>query len=149
MDNLEKGEVIFIDPSLVDDFWKDAESVESHFKGFGVTNIRHYLMTTQQFVESEAYQSLSEIGIIFIDGYHSKEQVKYDYNVFQHLLEKDGFIFLHDSSSIRNSNIYGVENAYEHQVRYFVDELKRNKELQIVDFPFDSGVTLVRKSSPP
>lgn len=144
-DNLEKGEVIFIDPSLVDDFWKDAQSVKSHFKSFGVTNINHFLMTTQQFVESETYKDLSDIGIVFIDGYHSKEQAKYDYNAFQHLLSEDGIILLHDSVSSCNSKIYGKDKAYEHQVKYFIDELNQKKELQVFDFPFDRGVTLVRK----
>src|SRR5262245_880449 len=34
-DNLEPGEVVFIDPSFVDDFWKDAENVAAHFARFG------------------------------------------------------------------------------------------------------------------
>ncbi|MBT8420521.1 MAG: class I SAM-dependent methyltransferase [Gammaproteobacteria bacterium] len=51
-DNLEGGRVIFIDPSFVDDFWKDPEAVRAHFAGFGVNNIKHHLSTTQQFVET-------------------------------------------------------------------------------------------------
>src|SRR5262245_1136215 len=51
-ENSEGGQVYFIDPSLVDDFWKDAARVRDHFASYGVTNIQHFLMTTQQFVES-------------------------------------------------------------------------------------------------
>jgi len=36
-DNLEPGEVIFIDPSLADDFWKDPETVRSYFTGSAST----------------------------------------------------------------------------------------------------------------
>lgn len=144
-DNLEKGEVIFIDPSLVDDFWKDAASVSSFFKNYGGDNIRHYSMTSQQFVESSAYKGLTDIGILFIDGYHSKEQVKFDYDSFQHLLTDNGMILLHDSTINGMSGLYGKDKAYEYQVSSFVDELKKNKELEVMDFPFDSGVALVRK----
>ena len=147
MDNLEDGQMIFIDPSLVDDFWKDAESVKEYFRDFGVNNINHYLMTTQQFVESETYKSLADIGVVFIDGYHSKEQAKYDYNAFQHLLSDNGMILLHDSISDCNSPIYGEDKVYEHQVRFFVKELAQNPELQVFDFPFDFGVTIVRKAT--
>jgi len=145
LDNLEKSKVIFIDPSFVDDFWKDESSVKAHFKSFGINNVEHYLMTTQQFVETSIYGSLSDIGIVFIDGYHSKEQSQYDFYAFQHLLSENGMILLHDSISSRNSKIYGKDKAYEHQVRLFIDELKQKKEFQVFDFPFDDGVTLVRK----
>src|SRR5579864_805485 len=57
-DNVENGQVLFIDPSLVDDFWKDARAVQDYFAGLGVVNIRHFLMTTQQFTASEAYRAL-------------------------------------------------------------------------------------------
>ena len=70
-DNLNGGQVIFIDPSFVDDFWKDAQSVRAHFALFDVGNIEHYLMTTQQFTQSEAYRSLNRLGMVFVDGYHA------------------------------------------------------------------------------
>jgi len=77
-DNTEGGEVHFIDPSMVDDFWKDPATVKEHFEGFGVENIRHYLMTTQQFIEPEPYRALDEVGIVFIDGLHTEEQARFD-----------------------------------------------------------------------
>src|ERR1043166_8301424 len=36
-DNLNGGEVVFIDPSFVDDFWKDEQAVREHFARFEVT----------------------------------------------------------------------------------------------------------------
>src|SRR5207302_207272 len=76
------GHVYFLDPSLVDDFWKDPQAVQDYFAGFGLSNIRHFLMTTQQFVASEAYRSLGPVGIVFVDGYHSEEQARFDYEAF-------------------------------------------------------------------
>src|SRR5262249_18778552 len=67
-ENLNGGRVIFLDPSLVDDFWKEPEAVRKHFARFGVTNIQHFLMTTQQFSQSNAYRSLDEVGMVFVDG---------------------------------------------------------------------------------
>src|SRR5262249_32099973 len=57
-DNLEGGRIVFIDPSLVDDFWKDPDSVRRHFSSYGVDNVEHFRMTTQEFVETEDYRLL-------------------------------------------------------------------------------------------
>ncbi len=86
-DNLDGGQVIFIDPSFVDDFWKDAEAVRRHFAHFELTNVQHFLMTTQQFVDSDAYHHLDRVGMVFVDGYHSEEQARFDYETFENFLE--------------------------------------------------------------
>jgi predicted O-methyltransferase YrrM len=147
-DNAEGGEVWFIDPSLVDDFWKEPEAVQTHFGEFGVKNIRHFLMTTQEFAASESYGALGEVGLVFIDGYHSEEQVRFDYATFENHLSPQGIILLHDSMAVRISKMYGAERAYEHRVKCFVDGLKKDAGLQVFDFPFGRGVTLVRKAEP-
>jgi predicted O-methyltransferase YrrM len=144
-ENSEKGEVWFIDPSFVDDFWKDPSAVRGYFNGLGVTNIRHFLMTTQQFVKSEDYRCLGEVGMVFIDGYHSEEQSRFDYEAFQNSLSPDGIILFHDSVRIRTSRMYGPNRLYEHRVKSLIDELKKIPHLQVFDLPFGDGVTLVRK----
>jgi predicted O-methyltransferase YrrM len=144
-DNSERGEVWFIDPSLVDNFWKDHSAVQEYFAGLGVSNIRHFLMTTQQFVTSENYRSLGEIGLVFIDGYHSEEQARFDYEAFQGNLSFDGVILFHDSVRVRTSRMYGADRPYEHRVKCFVDKLKDDPGLQVFDLPFSDGITLVRK----
>ena len=106
-DNLDGGRVIFIDPSFVDDFWKDAQTVRAHFALFGATNIEHYLMTTQQFTQSEAYRSLDRMGMVFVDGYHSEEQARFDYEAFEGLLSPDEIILLHDTACSRVSAFMG------------------------------------------
>jgi predicted O-methyltransferase YrrM len=144
-DNVEGGQVYFIDPSFVDDFWTDAARVQDHFAGFGVRNVRHFLMTTQQFVETDAYRGLGNVGIVFVDGYHTEEQVRFDYQAFRDKLAPDGLFLFHDSVRVRRTRIYGPERAYEHRVKDFIDGLKQDAGLQVFDLPFAAGVTLVRR----
>jgi hypothetical protein len=148
-DNLEPGEVTFIDPSLVDSFWADAGAVQGYFASHGVTNIRHHRLTTQEFIRTEAYQALDEVGLVFIDGYHTEEQAEIDYNAFEGRLGSRGFVLLHDSMVVRDDKVYGAEKAYEMRVKYFIDRLKARSGLQVMDWPFGvSGLTLVRKLDP-
>lgn len=144
-DNMEGGQVFFVDPSLVDDFWKDPQAVRNHFTTFGVKNVRHFLMTTQEFVESEVYSTLDEVGIVFIDGYHSEQQARFDYEAFEGLLAPDGVILFHDSVRLRKARIYGQDCVYEHRVKQFIEELRDDSSLQVFDLPFGSGVSLVHK----
>jgi predicted O-methyltransferase YrrM len=148
-DNLDPGEVTFIDPSMADPFWTDASEVERYFAEYGVGNVRHFPLTTQQFVETDAYRALGEVGLVFIDGYHTEEQARFDYCAFESILAPRGFILLHDSMVVRDDKVYGADKAYEMRVKYFVDQLKKNPQLQVMDWPFGvSGLTLVRKLDP-
>lgn len=144
-DNLDGGKVVFIDPSMVDDFWKSPAEVLEHFVQFGVTNIEHHLMTTEQFTRTEAYSSLGSLGMVFIDGYHTEEAARFDYDAFEGLLAPQGVILLHDSAACEISGMYGPERRYRRTVKLFVDKLKEDERLQVFDLPFDQGVTLVRK----
>lgn len=145
-DNLEPGELIFVDPSHADDFWTDAGRVREYFLSFGVKNIRHFQMTTQEFVATPEYRQLGAIGLLFIDGRHTEEQASFDYGAFEALLEPRGFVMLHDSMVVRPDKVYGAENAYGMGVKFFVDRLKNDPSLQLMDLPFGStGVTVLRK----
>jgi predicted O-methyltransferase YrrM len=144
-DNGEEGRVYFVDPSFVDEFWREPAKVREHFASFGVTNVEHFLMTTQDFIESEAYRSLDQVGIVFIDGHHTEEQARFDYQAFAGLVPPDGLVLFHDSVQIVESPIYGRERTYECRVKCFIDELREDSRLQILDLPFASGLTLVRK----
>jgi predicted O-methyltransferase YrrM len=145
-DNLEKGTVYFIDPSLVDDFWKDSQTVQDYFVSFGCGNIRHFLMTTQQFVETEMYRALGPVDIVFVDGFHSEEQARFDYEAFQERLAPNGIVLFHDSARCRTSRMYGSDQSYECRVKLFMETLKREPHLQVFDLPFFEGITLVRRA---
>ncbi|HVM46425.1 MAG TPA: class I SAM-dependent methyltransferase [Candidatus Acidoferrum sp.] len=148
-DNVEKGTVYFIDPSLVDDFWKAPKAVAEHFEGLGISNVRHFCMTTQQFVQTDTYRSLPPVGLLFVDGYHSEEQARFDYEAFAGRLAPNGIALFHDSVRVRPSRVYGPGCVYEHRVKCFMDTLKRDPGLQVFDLPFFDGLTLVRKAEAP
>ena len=145
VDNGQGGTVNFIDPSLVDDFWKKPAAVRRHFLRYGITNIKHSCLTTQQFVKTPAYRSLTEVGIVLIDGYHTQQQARFDYAAFQKLVPPLGAILLHDSCKIKRTRLYGTGQVYRQTVKFFVDKLKKNPQLQVLDFPFEGGLTLIRK----
>jgi predicted O-methyltransferase YrrM len=141
------GRVLFIDPSLVDNFWREPGKVRAHFAKFGLSNIEHFCMTTQEFIKSDVYKNLPEVDVVFIDGYHSHEQARFDFEAFEPRLSARGMVFFHDSIRVRPSRIYGSDNVYEHRVRDFMLELRKDPKLQVFDLPFGDGLTLVRKSA--
>jgi len=141
------GKVVFIDPSLVDAFWRDPGKVRAHFAKFGIGNIEHHCLTTQEFVKTPAYANLGKVDFVFIDGYHSYEQARFDFKAFEPLLSPRGMTLFHDSIRVRPSRIYGPGKVYEHRVRDFMLELRKNPDLQVFDLPFGDGLTLVRKAA--
>lgn len=147
-DNCESGAVTFIDPSLVDDFWKDEGRVARHFAELGAPNVRHVCMTTQEFAASDAYGALSPVGLLFVDGYHTAEQARFDFETFLPLLELRGMALFHDSMVSRDTNIYGDADSYRTSVPAYLATLKEDAAFQVLDVPFGTGVTLVRRLTP-
>jgi predicted O-methyltransferase YrrM len=147
MDNVEGGNVVFIDPSLVDDFWTEPSRVAQHFASFGVSNIGHFCMTTQAFVATPEYESLTGIGLLFIDGLHTLEQARFDYESFAGKLADNAVVLFHDSIRVRESRIYGEDRPYQHRVKDFVDLLRQDSSMEVFDLPVGGGVTLARKRS--
>lgn len=145
-ENLEAGEVVFVDPSFVDDFWADPRAVDAHFRSFGQSNIRHFRCTSQEFVETYAFRSLKEVGVVFIDSYHTEEQAEFEFRAFLPKLAPEGFFIFHDSIRKRITRIYGPDKAYEHSVVCLMDRLKRDTAFQVMDLPFQDGATLVRQN---
>ena len=148
-DNKEAGQVHFVDPGLVDDFWRDAQRVREYFAGFGATNIEHHLATTQQFIDSAGYRQLSEVGIVFIDGYHTANQARFDFEAFSQKLSQDGVMLLHDSIERKVSSIYGAGREYVHTVAEFAAELKQQSQWQVLDLPCGDGLSIVRRAIGP
>lgn len=143
-DNAEGGRVTFIDPSLVDDFWRDPISVGAHFAAHGLDNIDHHCMTTQAFVESPAYRELGNVGILLVDGYHSESQAKFDHEAFAGRLGLDGYALFHDSVREFLSPIYGHDKAYVHDVYRYMELLRRDPVYEVLTLPFDQGLCIVR-----
>lgn len=146
LDNANNGKLHFIDPSLVDDFWVNKSKTLKWFENFGLNNVQHHLATTQDFIEMPAYKRIKKVQLLFIDGYHSAKQAKFDYEAFEDVLTPDSSVFFHDSIRDFTSGIYGREKIYNHSVYSYIVRLKKRADLQCMDFDFGSGVTLVRKA---
>ena len=143
-ENLERGTVWFVDPSLVDDFWRDPAAVAAHFRSHGVANVEHRCATTQAFVESADYARLDRVGLLMIDGLHTAEQARYDYLAVVDKLADDAVVLFHDSTGPKLSPIYGPGREYRHTVYKLIARLRETPGLEVLSLPFDSGVTLVR-----
>jgi predicted O-methyltransferase YrrM len=143
-DNVEGGEVVFIDPSMVDDFWVEPGTVAAHFRTFGVSNVRHYRSTTQAFVTSDAYEALKLVGLLMIDGLHTAVQARFDYLAFLDKLTPDSVTLFHDSVREKVSRVYGQDNPYTHTVCRFMERLRGTPGVEVLSLPFGDGITLVR-----
>ncbi len=135
------GKILFIDPSFVDDQWTN--DVDAYFASYGVNCIHHYLMTSQEFIESPGFKDLVVV-MLFIDGMHTYEQCKFEFESFSHLLSHDSVVLMHDSSSKIKSSMYGTENEYEHTVWKFLKELRQRNDFDIIEFPIDQGIAIIK-----
>jgi hypothetical protein len=150
------GALTFVDPSysLLKDgplktiggrgTWSDSESVRSHFQRFNVEHIvTHYRQLSEDFFENYEVSKLPEIDIAFIDGAHYYKHVKHDFLEVLKRSRANTYVFLHDS------NIYIREMIRHAGVKRWLKTIQKNeKAFQVIDFPFSSGVALVRVVEP-
>ena len=148
-DNNEGGKLLFIDPSLVDDFWQDEQTVREYFLQHDLDNITHFHLTTEEFTKTSTYETLSEIGLLFVDGFHDAEHARFDFESFKDKLGKSAITIFHDSVREFITGMYGKDGIYTHDVFRYLEELKADPNYQVMDFPFDSGMTLVRQVTDP
>ncbi|MGJ8605798.1 MAG: class I SAM-dependent methyltransferase [Marivita sp.] len=141
------GQVTFIDPSFVDDFWKTPSQVEDWFEQYDVPNIHHHQMTTQEFKASGLIQDLPPVDFLYVDGYHSEDQARFDHETFLPHMNENGLVFFHDSVTRKMSDIYGTDGAYPYSVCDYISTLAAQDNMQVIDFPFEDGLTLVRKTT--
>lgn len=146
-DNGGPGRVDFIDPSLVDDFWAEPARVRAHLDAHGGQRVRHHRMTTQQFVASAAFRQMESVQVLFIDGYHSEEQARFDHLSFEPLLAPDALRLFHDSIEDRRSTLYGPGRHYRHSVYQYMRSLRESGQWDVLDLPLASGVSVVSRRS--
>lgn len=145
-DNGDGGRVVFLDPSLVDDFWTDPARVAAQFGEHGLDNVDHHLATTQAFSGSRAWEALrGEVGIVLVDGLHTAEQARLDHEAFAPLLAPCGFVLFHDSVRERVSRIYGDDRPYRHTVVRYMAELRADPAYEVLSLPFGDGLCIVRR----
>jgi predicted O-methyltransferase YrrM len=146
-DNADGGRVLFIDPSLVDDFWRDPDRVTAWFAGFGLDNISHRLATTQEYAASPELATLEPVDLLFVDGLHTADQARFDHEAFRDRLAPRSIVLFHDSMRDEESRIYGDDSGYRVTVRALMDEYRQDPGLQVFDLPFGTGLTLLRKAT--
>jgi predicted O-methyltransferase YrrM len=141
-DGGEGGELLFIDPSLVDAQWTG--DVEAYFASYGLNCIRHFRETSQQFLAADRLEPGS-VDLLFIDGYHTDDQCRLEYEGFTPLLSERAITLFHDSSSRLVTNIYGEDHVYEHTVWRYIDALRARPELEVVNLEMAQGIALVKR----
>lgn len=120
--------------------WDDPKQVKARYARFGLDEIvTHHKMISSDFFERYDLFKLAPIDLAFIDGNHAYEHVRSDFINVLRVSRKNCYILLHDS------NIYLREMVRHAGVKRWLRQVSQHKELfELVDFPFSSGVALVR-----
>ena len=146
------GRLTFVDPSysvLTDGpfktvggtaQWDDPNKVMGHFAPFGVAHLlTHHRLRSDEFFARYDELLLPRIDLAFIDGSHAYDDVKQDFLSTVKRAHKNSYLLLHDT------NIYVRELVRHAGVKRWLKAVKRQRELfEVVDFPFSSGVAIVR-----
>lgn len=100
-----------------------------------------------------------KIDVLFIDGDHSYEGVKSDFDLYSKILSPNGIIILHDTDASYESSLIVSEDAKKSHDRFdgpsrLIEELKESTEWNLVnlfnfrilkDKPSSSGITIINK----
>jgi len=99
------------------------------------------------------------IDILFIDGDHSYDGVKTDFELYSKLLTKSGVIFIHDTDETYSNELVVSEDAKKDFYLFdgpsaFVKELKNSSDWNILNLfnngilnskPASTGITIINK----
>lgn len=146
------GRLSFVDPSysmLADgpfktvggtSQWDDEAKVARRFERFGVADrVTHYRMRSEEFFARYEDLGLPELDVAFVDGNPSFDNVRGDFHGALRRMRRNGYLLLHDT------NIYVRELVRHAGVKRWLKKVKARKDLfEAIDFPFSSGVALVR-----
>ena len=147
-----KGSLSFVDPSysLIKDGplrtiggtgqWGEPAKVVAHFARFGIQDrVHHYRETSAEFFERYSDRSLPSIDLAFIDGNHSYADVRRDFAGAVTNARRNAYLLLHDT------NIHVREFLGHSGVRRWLRVVERDRDhFEVIDFPFSSGVAMVR-----
>ena len=116
-------------------FWKKCDA-KKYFGKFDLQdNINLFVMTTETFFKK--YKK-NRYGYVHIDGDHSYKGVKTDFEMFWPMVEKGGFLAIHDiGSPDKNGNVYGT--------RDFWKEIKKTGKYKLIEIKEDPGVGIIQK----
>ena len=100
-----------------------------------------------------------KIDVLFIDGDHSYEGVKQDFELYSNILSNNGIIIIHDTDGEYEETLIVSEDAKKDHHRFdgpskFVKELEKNPNYNLinlhnfrilVDKPSSSGITIINR----
>jgi len=120
--------------------WDDPAQVREHFRRFGVERlVTNFKLTSEEFFSGYAERGLPQIDLAFIDGNHSYAAVRNDFLATLRHTHRNTYLLLHDT------NIYVRELVRHAGVKRWLKRVARAEEhFEVIDFPFSSGVALVR-----
>lgn len=147
-----EGAVHFVDPSYSmvrngpfatiggTSQWDDPRRVRAHFDRFGVAEqVTHHRETSAEFFRRYEERGLGVIDLAFIDGNHSFGDVKHDFVETMRHARRNSYLLLHDT------HLYLREMIRHAGVKRWLKVIGRDRDFfEVVDFPFSSGVALVR-----
>jgi predicted O-methyltransferase YrrM len=134
----QKGKCYFIEPGKVDDYWHQSANTAWLERTFGIHGWWQHIRKTSQQVIAEG--GIPEpIDVLLIDGDHSYEGVKFDFDHFGRQVRIGGLIFLHDSRNVG-------KGFTKWEVKKFLEaEVYGKATYQTFLLPFSAGLTLVQK----
>lgn len=100
-----------------------------------------------------------KIDFLFIDGDHSYEGVKLDFDLYSNLLSENGVIMIHDTDEKYEESFIVSEDAKKDHFRFdgpskFIKELQENQDWNLInlfnfrilmDRPSSSGITIINR----
>lgn len=117
-------------------FWKKCNTK----KYFGEFGLEKYI--SLKVMESRAYAEKyksKRFGYVHIDGDHSYEGVKLDFELFWPRVETGGFLAIHDiGSPDKDGNVYGTRKLW--------DEIVKSGKYRLIDFNEDPGIGIIQKT---
>ena len=102
-----------------------------------------------------------KLDLIFIDGDHSYEGIKKDFELYSQLLTDKGIIIIHDTDKNYEENLIVSEDAKKDHHRFdgpskFIQELEKNPSYNLINLynfrilpnkPSSSGITVINKKN--
>ena len=100
-----------------------------------------------------------KIDLLFIDGDHSYEGVKKDFELYSTILSNNGIIIIHDTDSEYEKTLIVSEDSKKDHYRFdgpskFIKELEKNNDYNLINLfnfhifstkPTSSGITIINK----